>query len=489
MDQPTIVVRIVAPHRAYGLYTADAGAVRLAAIHYPSESLPADLGVLPQTGTTDAHELEALLLGEVAHPPDCLIEARPLGLLAVADDQSAARYIVAVATADSAFGELRAIPNDWRERFQAFFGAAARLGWGDGAAAREVIHQARQAARRARAGTHRASTGPAWRPDQAAAVAPQNEAATETVRHSRAEYAFYTLPLRFQKYVADYLTPLERVRFFVPRPRMASAVERSLLRRKRLAEGILILTTEQLIFLEEVLPPDVTEMPHGYLVRGTPAERIVDIVLDEQDSTRILGWATETDRGREWLQVEFPTARGDELRELRERLAAYLPRLHDQRLRRIYAPEAAAPDLRDPAANHPRDAEPTIARLTARLGDALEPDETALAQAFIPAWFEHGPGQAQLLVITTERVLLLAERDSRLNQIYSIEQISSLELRASILGSWLALWMPERGAVTRIKIPFPSTGFGFQTCYRMLRQALANVPGSTKEVAACASPS
>ena len=50
----------------------------------------------------------------------------------------------------------------------------------------------------------------------------QNGAAPETVRHSRAEHSFYTLPLRFQKYVADYLTPLERVRFFVPRPRMLS---------------------------------------------------------------------------------------------------------------------------------------------------------------------------------------------------------------------------------------------------------------------------
>jgi len=330
---------------------------------------------------------------------------------------------------------------------------------------------------------------PVWRPDQAGMAAPQNGAAAETIRHSRAEYAFYTLPLRFQKYVADYLTPLERIRFFVPRPRMVSAVERSLMRRKRLAEGILVLTTEQLIFLEEVLPPDVTEMPHGYLVHGTPAERIVDIMLDELGSSLILGWATETNHGREWVRVEFPAARGDELRKLHDRLTAYLLRPHEQRLRRIYAPEAAAPDLRDPAANDPRDPEPTIARLNARLQETLEQDEIALAQAFVPSWFEHSPGQAQLLVITTMRVLLLAERDPRQDQIYAIAEISSLELRASILGSWFGLWIPKDGGVTQIKIPFPSTGFGFQTCYRMLRQMLANVPGPTKEVVVCASPS
>jgi hypothetical protein len=189
------------------------------------------------------------------------------------------------------------------------------------------------------------------------------------------------------------------------------------------------------------------------------------------------------------LRVEFPTACEDELRELHDRLTDYQPRPYDQRLRRIYAPEAAAPDLRDPAANDERDAELTIARLSARLQEALEPDENALAQAFIPAWFEYGPGQAQLLAVTARRVLLLAERDPRVDQIFPIEQISSLELRASILGSWLALWVPERGGVARVKIPFPSTGFGFQTYYRMLRQALANVPGLAKEVAACVSPS
>jgi hypothetical protein len=49
--------------------------------------------------------------------------------------------------------------------------------------------------------------------------------------------------------------------------------------------------------------------------------------------------------------------------------------------------------------------------------------------------------------------------------------------------------MPEQGAVTRVEIPFPSTGFGFQTCYRMLRQALANGPMLIREVASCGSPS
>ncbi len=486
---PTVLLRIIAPHRAYGLYEADADAVRLIAVQHPAECGPADQGVIPGTQDVSGGEMEALLLGDVAHPPGALIEARLLALLAVASDDETVSYAVTVATTDPAFAavsDVAAIPCTWREQLHAYFGAAAQLTWNDSRTAWECIQSARQAARRARSGTHRASSGPTWRPDQAGMAAPQNGAAAETVRHSHAEYAFYTLPLRFQKYVADYLTPLERVRFFVPRPRMTSAIERSLLRRKRLAEGILVLATEQLIFLEEVLPPDVTEMPHGYLARGTPAERIVDIMLEKHGSSFILGWATETDRGREWVRVEFPAARGDELRELRDRLTAYLLRPHDQRLRRVYAPEVAAPDLRDPAANDPRDPEPTIARLNERLQEALGQGEIALAQAFVPAWFEYGPGQAQILVITARRVLLLAERDPQVDQIYAIAEMSSLELRASILGSWFALWMPKPGGVTRIKIPFPSTGFGFQTCYRMLRQALANVPAPAKEVAACA---
>lgn len=491
MDElATVTVRIIAPHRTYGLYAAGADAVRLTAIQHPVECSPADLGVIPETRADDGSELEALLLGEVAHPPDCQVDSYPIGMLTLMGGGNATHYVVAVAIADPAFRDIRhagAIPNDWCERLQGYFDTA-QLTWSDRAAAWETIRQARQAARLARVGVREKAGGPAWRPDQADTVAAQNGAAAESVRYSRAEYGFYTLPLRFQKYVADYLTPLERVRFFVPRPRMLSAIERSLLRRKRLAEGILILTTEQLLFLEEVLPPDVTEMPHGYLVRGVPVERLVDVTLDDRTNVVLLGWTTATEAGQECWHVEFPPTRRDELRELCDRLAAYLPRPHDQRLRRIYAPEAAAPDLRDPAANDPRDAEPAIARLCARLQEMLTPDEIALAQAFIPAWFEYGPGQAQLLAVTARRVLVLAERDLRLDQVYPIEQISSLELRASILGSWLALWVPEHGSVRRAEIPFPSTGFGFQTWYRMLRQVMANPLAPIPEVSAYVSP-
>jgi len=493
MDEtPTITVRIVAPHRAYGLYAASADAVRLRAVQYPAEPGPADLAIIPETHTSEGGELEALLLGDVAHPPDCLVDARPLGLLTVAHDHQAMAYVVAAATVDSAFAATdggAAIPSDWRAQLQGYFGMLGQLTWDDRAAAWAIVHQARQAARLARAGERRPTAGPAWRPDQADGAARQNGAAPETVRHSRAEYAFATLPLRFQKYVADYLTPLERVRFFVPRPRMLSGVERRLLRRKRLAEGILILTTEQVLFLEEVLPPDVTEMPHGYLVRGVPIERLVDVTLEDRRSMLMLRWATATDAGAEWVEIAFSAARRDELHELRARLAAYLPRQPDQRLRRIYAPEPAAPDLRDPAANDPRDAQPAIARLAARLQAVRALDEVALAQAFIPAWFEYGPGQAQLLAVTTARVLLLADAAPHLDRSYALAQISSLELRASILGSWLALWIPDHGTVQRVEIPFPSTGFGVQTCYRMLRQIIANPLALTQEVAVCASPS
>jgi inorganic pyrophosphatase len=289
MEQPaTIVLRIVAPHRAYGEYIAGAGVVRLRVVQYPTEAEPADLGVILDTRAGDGGELEALLLGEVAHPPDCLVEARPLGLLTIEDDGQTTSYIVAVAAADPGFADVTDVATlapPWCDRLQAFFQDGAQVRWNDREAAWALIRQARQAARLARAEARRPSTGPAWRPDLTTAPV-QNGAAPETVRQSRAEYAFSTLPLRFQMYVADYLTPLERVRFFVPRPRMLSAV----LRRTRLAEGILILTTEQLLFLEEVLPPDVTEMSHGYLVRGVPIERIADVALEQHGGPLLLGW-------------------------------------------------------------------------------------------------------------------------------------------------------------------------------------------------------
>src|SRR5581483_12008733 len=96
---PTVLLRIVAPHRAYGLYEADADAVRLIAVHHPTEAGPADLGVISGTQDVDGVEQEALLLGDVAHPPGTLVEARLLALLDVANEETTS-YVVAVAMTD-----------------------------------------------------------------------------------------------------------------------------------------------------------------------------------------------------------------------------------------------------------------------------------------------------------------------------------------------------------------------------------------------------
>jgi len=77
---PTALLRIVAPHRAYGLYKADGDAVRLIGVQHPAECGPADLGLIPETSTTDGSELEALLLGDVAHPPGTLVERLSTGV-------------------------------------------------------------------------------------------------------------------------------------------------------------------------------------------------------------------------------------------------------------------------------------------------------------------------------------------------------------------------------------------------------------------------
>lgn len=257
---------------------------------------------------------------------------------------------------------------------------------------------------------------------------------------------------------------------------MASAIQRGWLRRTRLAEGILILTTEQLLFLEEVLPPDVTEMPYGYLVNGVPIERLTDVALEARGAGVRLGWATATACGEVWTHVEFPAASRPALETLCAQLAAYLPCANDRRVQRIYRPEATPPDLRDPAANDPAEVAPVIARLTERLAQTLLPDETALAQSVIPGWFEHSGGQAHLLVVTGERVLVLPERARDPARVYPIARIAALELRVSIPGSWLILVLPEQGRAQRAEIRFPSTGFGVPSCYCALRQGLANAP-------------
>lgn len=165
----TVTVRIVEPHRAYARYTVDSEVLRLSAIDYPREEGPADLAVIPGTAPSAGDELEALILGEVAHPPGCLVEAAPVGMLTCERNGAPTPYILTVAAGDARFTSAvarEALPDGWRARLERAFGADS-VRWGSCADAWALIRELRQAARLARSGGPRRLAGPAWLPDRA----------------------------------------------------------------------------------------------------------------------------------------------------------------------------------------------------------------------------------------------------------------------------------------------------------------------------------
>ncbi|HWP34913.1 MAG TPA: inorganic diphosphatase [Thermodesulfobacteriota bacterium] len=136
------------------------GAFRLDRVLYASVHYPGDYGFIPDTLAEDGDPLDILVLVEQPSFTGCLIEARPVGMLEMADDKGRDLKILAVPAVDPRFDEiadLSALPGHWKLEIAEFFEIYKRLegkrtdvgGWHGAAAAWAAILEAEEAARRA----------------------------------------------------------------------------------------------------------------------------------------------------------------------------------------------------------------------------------------------------------------------------------------------------------------------------------------------------
>jgi inorganic pyrophosphatase len=161
-ERKTVDAMIEIPRGSRNKYEWDPkrGAFRLDRVLYSSVHYPADYGFIPGTLAEDADPLDILVLVEEPSFPGCLIEARPIGMLEMADDKGRDLKVLAVPAVDPRFDELDSLarlPEHRKLEIAEFFEVYKRLekkrtdvgAWHDVGAAWEVIIEAFDAARRA----------------------------------------------------------------------------------------------------------------------------------------------------------------------------------------------------------------------------------------------------------------------------------------------------------------------------------------------------
>ncbi len=489
IEKTLVELRVEVPGGPHGCYEHDfqTGGLRVAKVAYPTERYPADLCTVTDSLADEAMPLGALLLGNVSHPSGCVLWARPLGAIEIHAGSDSRQYLIAVADEDSHFRgvtSLEGLTPERRLSLELFLrldgvGPPAEMRWLSPDAAYSLIHAARQRFRLAQSEKRDATPlEPAWKPSSGKSEPGSGEAE----RHTPAEYAFYSLPYRFQKYVEEYLAPNERILYGVHRPAMHSALHRTLLSRKRLEEGVFIVGDQQVTEVVELMPPDRAGIRYGFIARSGVPERLegVEVNTLSHDSVGLTVTWRASD-GNEKVIWEFPASQRDEVERAAEMLRGWLPRPDDHRLRRATAPTPPEelPSLRDPAANDPNDTRPLAARLEAALAKAVCPGETVLARCLFPDWLD-GRNAASMLTITDHRLLVVPDPESakavHLAQEIPIRAIASLEFCSTLVMAYLKVFMPANGQVVMHALHFTKTLSAMDDCYRMLRGVMAINP-------------
>jgi hypothetical protein len=331
--------------------------------------------------------------------------------------------------------------------------------------------------------------------------------ADENAPHAQAERLIRFVPQRFQEALSDLLLDDERLLAFVERPLLRHRSGWLGLQSWRSNEGLFLLTDRQVLWLRDFMTPGSNFLSGGYIAHSAPLERLQSITvlppgstprewierLETKDSPYLrlvleVGSAT----GSEPFVVEFPHEAEAEkaLARLHPMLQAFLPAqddAHDRRLRRlpeveVWMPQGTEADRLAGLGGHVR---PEIAeRLEQQLSKVLASrGEERLISTLVPA-LEDFKSPARLVALTRSALVVLDEPGGKSSlamgaegqvQCYGLTSISSAQLRYSLLGSSLSLFLPKHdGTVQRVSIPFHSPAIAwFVPLFTRLRLLLS----------------
>ncbi len=325
--------------------------------------------------------------------------------------------------------------------------------------------------------------------------------------HAQAEELIRFVPQRFQHALADLLFDDERLLAFVERPLLRHRTGLLGMQTWRSNEGLFLVTDRQVLWLRDFLSPGSGFLPGGYIAHMAPLERLQSIALlppgtapaefagrlEAEDSPypRLVMEVTSC-AGSELFVVEFPHTPETEkaLARIIGILRAFLPspqEAEDRRVRRLPVVEAWMPRGAEaeqlallggmvPAA--------ISQRLEHRLADLLDAGgEEVLASALVPA-LEDYKSPARLVALTRRALFVLEDEgltsprstgaQEHMHR-YDLAIISSAQLRYSLLGSSLSIFVPQpAGHAQKYLVPFHSPAIArFLPLFTRLRQLLS----------------
>lgn len=310
--------------------------VRLRGVVRAAESI-FEVGEVWGARGTDGAPLQALVFTALPTFPGCVVRARVEGVLE-GRTPDGARHALVFSAAEGGLQQAR------EELFRAALGAGAHLlgwrpstkvKWLDVDDASRLLAEGRHDYAWQRARERAVRYGAAWK---AQPGVRGRDGSLYAEPHTWAERMVASLPSRFRKYVEDELLDDERILAFVERPPFRPPGPRwGVLLRRRLPEGLLIVTDRQILFMVDAIPPGATMVHWGYVARTTAVERISAAKLKTDDDRAVLEVAVQAQSGVEHFSIAFPPAHGDALREVQSVLAKFSA--PGQAVRRLYAEE------------------------------------------------------------------------------------------------------------------------------------------------------
>jgi hypothetical protein len=311
--------------------------------------------------------------------------------------------------------------------------------------------------------------------------------------HAQAEHLIRFVPQRFQQALADLLLDDERLLAFLERPLLQHRTGFLGMQTRRSNEGLFLVTDRQVLWLRDFQTPSSGFPSGGYFAHSVPLERLKRIEflhakdtssafaihLEEQQSPYLrLVLEVESCSGSELFVVAFPARAEVEQATTRiaELLQAFLPLSagqKDQRLRRLPVVDVWQP--------RGADAERLVGlggivpsgvtqQLEHCLHYELDKSKEELLVSVVVAALEDTHTPARIVALTRHAVLVIDERgskpgnrkqravnDGEPTQRYELATISSVQLRHSLMGSSLSLFVPRsNGRTQQVILPFQS---------------------------------
>ncbi|NMB53933.1 MAG: inorganic diphosphatase [Leptolinea sp.] len=482
MTKNTVIeIEMSQPGRPTGqYYSTEHNQLRLLKILYPEMILPFDIGFLPNTITSQGNPLQVILLGDTSHPPHTQISARLLGGI---QTDGTVPFLLAVSDSDDRFSSVFSL-DDLSVTQRLEIGQYLQptleydLTWLNVDVVNPLIKEALRKYRLIKVEGYQPVSKPSWKPGSS-----QNHITSynETEHYTPAEYTFFQLPYHIQYYVSENLADDERILYALRRPAMRSCKHRTWLGKEKINEGVLILTTQRLIHLVEMVPLGDSGVRYGFNAKLGPLERLSDIKTDLfGDEVMLLQTTWEANEGTEVLEWETPLYTRSSLLELISILENFLPKnINPLTLRRaVISHPTELPALIDPASNNPQLEDSVIQHFTETLHEILNPNENAHSWALWPSWYEN-KGLPQVLIVTDNRLLIISysETEKDCVQEFLLKNIATLEYAGSILHSHISFNIKEGGISLHIELSFPYPAEGaFHKCFEAMRRCMAVLP-------------